>query len=429
AEQRPAHQSAALSRCAGLSYPFVSPPLRPAKCLFRFKGILRPNNAINVREHGSTMGDKGGIIMAAVPHPKRYRLEDNLSAYEERIFLTGTQALVRMLLSQSRRDHANGCNTAGFVSGYRGSPLGGVDQAMWRAKSHLETANIRFVPAINEDLAATMVMGSQQAGVHPQRKVDGVFAMWYGKGPGVDRAGDALHHGHAAGASRQGGVLLVVGDDHTAASSSIPHSSDATLASWRIPVIHPASVEDYEYFGLWGWALSRFSGNWVALKAVTETVESGRRFVPPTIPDFAMPARAMLAHRREYSAREFLTPAIEARMEQRLEALRLFSHHHPLDRMLDPAPDAQIGIVSVGKASLDAGDAIRRLNEAGASLPPLRHLQIGLVWPLNTETIQQFATGLNHVLVIEEKGPVVEDQIKLFFFNRHERPTLEGKHD
>src|SRR5690554_3247370 len=298
------------------------------------------------------MEEKEERTMAAVARPRPYRLEDNLSTYDERIFLTGTQALVRMLLSQRRRDRAQGYSTAGFVSGYRGSPLGGVDQAMWRAQSELDAHDIRFVPAINEDLAATMVLGSQQAGLHPRRKVDGVFGMWYGKGPGVDRSGDALHHGHAAGASRKGGVLLIVGDDHTAASSSIPHASDATLASWSIPVIHPASVEDYDHFGLWGWALSRFSGSWVAFKAITETVESGRSFVPEPIPDFSMPRDLVLQNRREYSAREFLTPAVEERMLQRLEAVRLFSRHHPLDRLRDAAPNARIGIVSVGKAAL-----------------------------------------------------------------------------
>ncbi|HLT99670.1 MAG TPA: indolepyruvate ferredoxin oxidoreductase family protein [Burkholderiaceae bacterium] len=365
--------------------------------------------------------------MAAVPHPKRYRLEDNLSAYEERIFLTGTQALVRMLLSQSRRDHANGCNTAGFVSGYRGSPLGGVDQAMWRAKSHLETANIRFVPAINEDLAATMVMGSQQAGVHPQRKVDGVFAMWYGKGPGVDRAGDALHHGHAAGASRHGGVLLVVGDDHTAASSSIPHASDATLASWSIPVIHPGSIENYEYFGLWGWALSRFSGSWVAFKAITETVESGRSFIPLRVPEFPMPPELMLKHRREYSSREFLSPAIEERMLQRLEAVKLFGRHHPLDKILESAPLARLGIISVGKASLDVMDTLARLRRAHPEMPAIRHMQIGLVWPLDGEGVREFARGLDHVLVVEEKATLAETQIKELFYNFAQRPTVYGR--
>ena len=365
--------------------------------------------------------------MAAIPKPQHYRLQDNLTAQDQRIFLTGTQALVRMLLSQRRRDRAMGYNTAGFVSGYRGSPLGGVDQAMWRAKKELDSHDIHFLPAINEDLAATMVMGSQQAGLHPQRKVDGVFGMWYGKGPGVDRAGDALHHGHAAGASSLGGVLLIVGDDHTAASSSIPHASDATLASWRIPVIHPASVEDYEHFGLWGWALSRFSGSWVAFKAITETVESGRSFVPESIPDFSMPRDLVLQNRREYSAREFLTPAVEERMLQRLEAVRLFSRHHPLDRLRDAAPNARIGIVSVGKAALDAEEAIRRLREAHQDLPPIRHMQIGLVWPLDAQGMLEFAQGLDHLFVIEEKASLVEEQIKDLFYNREHRPSVHGR--
>lgn len=365
--------------------------------------------------------------MAAIPVAQQYQLKDSLTAQGQRIFLTGTQALVRMLLSQRRRDRNRGYNTAGFVSGYRGSPLGGVDQAMWRAASELDTHDIRFVPAINEDLAATMVMGSQQAGLHPKRRVDGVFGMWYGKGPGVDRAGDALHHGHAAGASRLGGVLLVVGDDHTAASSSIPHASDATLASWNIPVIHPASVEDYEYFGLWGWAMSRFSGSWVAFKAITETVESGRSFVPPHVPDFDMPAEAVLQHRREYSAREFLTPAVEERMLQRLEAVKLFSRHHPLDRLRHAAPDARVGIVSVGKAALDAEEAIRQLREDQAGLPPIRHLQVGLVWPLDADRLLEFAQGLDHLLVVEEKASLVEEQIKDLFYNRKHRPSVHGR--
>lgn len=364
--------------------------------------------------------------MAALPHIA-YRLEDNLTARHERIFLTGTQALVRLLIRQRQRDRDAGWRTAGFVSGYRGSPLGGVDQAMWRAQSLLQAHDIRFVPAINEDLAATMVMGSQQAGVHPQRLVEGVFGMWYGKGPGVDRAGDALHHAHAAGASRKGGVLLIVGDDHTAASSSIPHASDATLASWNIPVIHPGSVEDYEHFGLWGWAASRFSGSWVAFKAITETVESGRSFVPAEVPDFAMPADLMLQHRREYSPREFLSPAIEERMLQRLDAIRLFSRHHSLDRVRDPAPAARLGVISVGKAALDVEQALRHLREAHPHMPALRHLQIGLVWPLDGETVSNFAQGLDHLLVVEEKTALVESQIKEAFFSLARRPSVHGR--
>lgn len=365
--------------------------------------------------------------MAALPQPASHRLEDNLTVQNQRIFLTGTQALLRMLFSQRRRDREQGYNTAGFVSGYRGSPLGGVDQTMWRFKSGLEKHDIHFVPAINEDLAATMVMGSQQAGQHPQRKVEGVFGMWYGKGPGVDRAGDALHHGHAAGASRKGGVLLIVGDDHTAASSSIPHASDATLASWGIPVIHPASVEDYEHFGLWGWAMSRFSGSWVAFKAITETVESGRSFIPPAVPLFDMPVEAQIQHRSEYSAREFLSPAIEERMLQRLDAVRLFARHHSLDRVREAAPGSRLGIVSVGKASLDTEQALRQLRTVHRELPEIRHLQIGLVWPLDGEKLKEFAQGIDHLLVIEEKTSLVEDQIREIFYNLAGRPSVHGR--
>src|SRR3546814_294610 len=176
--------------------------------------------------------------MPDAPTDTRYRLADNLSATAGRIFLTGSQALARLLLSQQRADAKRGINTAGFVTGYRGSPLAGVDMAMWRARALLDDAHIKFLPAINEDMAATVMMGTQQAGVRADRTVDGVFGMWYGKGPGLDRAGDALHHGNAAGASRNGGVLLIVGDDHTAVSSSIGHASETSLIGWSIPTVN-----------------------------------------------------------------------------------------------------------------------------------------------------------------------------------------------
>ncbi|MCC2597044.1 indolepyruvate ferredoxin oxidoreductase family protein [Pusillimonas sp. MFBS29] len=356
-----------------------------------------------------------------------YQLDDNLTAGTGRIFLTGTQALVRMLLSQQRADQARGLNTAGFVTGYRGSPLGGVDMAMWRAQSLLEQHHISFLPSINEDLGATMVMGTQQAGVRDDRQVDGVFAMWYGKGPGVDRAGDAIHHGHAAGASRHGGVLMIVGDDHTAASSSIPHASETSLQAWGIPVVHPASVDEYEQFGLWGWALSRYSGAWVAFKAVTETVESGRSFTleaNPTLPDDVRGAGP------EYSARDFLTPAIEHRMAERLEAVKAFSRRHPLDRTVHAAPGARLGIVTTGKAFLDTQDALSQLAREQPDLPlsSVRHYKVGLSWPLATDGFLQFAQGLDHILVIEEKAPFIESQIKDILYNHVQRPSVAGKH-
>src|SRR5690554_1528826 len=386
--------------------------------------------------------------MAAIPAARSYRLDDNLTAQQQRIFLTGTQALVRLLLAQKRRDLQHGLNTAGFVTGYRGSPLGGVDMAMWRNKTLLQRHNIQFLPAINEDLGATIVMGTQQAGDRDDRNVDGVFGMWYGKGPGVDRAGDALHHGNAAGASQHGGVLLIVGDDHTAASSSIPHASEQSLSSWRIPVVHPASVEEYELFGLWGWALSRYAGTWVAFKAVTETVESGRSFEISPVPDFS-PARSTVNQNESdesitkkgtlgdaplnnedlhYSARDFLTPEIEHRMIARLDAVQSFSRLHPLDRLVEPAPNAKLGIISTGKAYLDTLDALRDPHQ-DAPLPSLRHYKIGLSWPIDRVGLMQFAQGLDHILIIEEKNALIEHQIKDLLFNSKIRPSVCGRHD
>jgi indolepyruvate ferredoxin oxidoreductase len=188
-----------------------------------------------------------------------YKLSDNLTATCGRIFLTGTQALVRLVLMQRALDKARGMNTAGFISGYRGSPLGMVDQQLWKAKKLLEASEIRFLPAINEELGGTAVLGTQRVESDPERTVEGVFAMWYGKGPGVDRAGDALKHGNAYGSSKHGGVLVVAGDDHGCVSSSMPHQSDFAMMAWHMPVVNPSNVADMLEFGLYGWALSRFS--------------------------------------------------------------------------------------------------------------------------------------------------------------------------
>ncbi|MYN14101.1 indolepyruvate ferredoxin oxidoreductase family protein [Pusillimonas sp. TS35] len=374
---------------------------------------------------------------ALIPHsveaerlPADYTLQENLTARQGRIFLTGIQALVRMLLTQREADRAAGLNTAGFITGYRGSPLGGVDLAMWHAQHLLQAHDIRFLPAINEDLGATMVMGTQQAGTHTQRSVDGVFALWYGKGPGLDRSGDAVHHGNAAGASAQGGVLMVVGDDHTAASSSIPHASEASLIGWRIPIVNPASVEEYELFGRWGWALSRYSGAWVAFKAITETVESGRAFELRPIPDFSVPGDDPYRGATPYSAREFLTPEIELRMARRIEAVHTFARHHSLDRLARPAPHATLGIVSTGKAFLDVEDALDtwRARHPDVALPTLRHYKVGLSWPLEQEGLLAFAQDLKHILVVEEKGTVIESQIKDILYNTTHRPTVCGEY-
>ncbi|ANY14875.1 indolepyruvate ferredoxin oxidoreductase family protein [Bordetella pseudohinzii] len=361
----------------------------------------------------------------AVDHPidLDYQLGDNLSRGQGRIFLTGTQALVRIMLAQRRADRERGLNTAGFVSGYRGSPLGGVDMAMWKAQKALDAHQITFLPAINEDLAATAVMGTQQVGARADRKVDGVYAMWYGKGPGLDRAGDALHHGHAAGASRHGGVLMVVGDDHTAVSSSIPHASETSLIGWHVPIVHPASIDEYETFALWGWALSRHSGAWVAFKVTSESVETGQSFEARPAARYDMPEDADAAG-REYNASDFLSPAIEARMARRLRAVAAFAARHSIDKLISPAPGATVGIVTAGKAHLDAMEALARL---GVDTAQVRIYKPGLVWPLERERLLAFARGLRHILVIEEKDGIVEAQIKDLLYNRDERPSVCGK--
>src|SRR6187549_22329 len=201
-------------------------------------------------------------------------LEDKYTLDSGRVFLTGTQALIRLMMLQRLRDQRAGLNTAGFVSGYRGSPLGGLDQSLWRAQKHLERHHIKFQPGVNEDLAATSIWGTQQVNLFPGAKHDGVFAMWYGKGPGVDRCGDVFKHGNAAGTSKHGGVLVLAGDDHACRSSTLPHGSEHEFVSALMPVLNPAGVQDILDMGLIGWAMSRFSGRWVGFKTIAETVES-----------------------------------------------------------------------------------------------------------------------------------------------------------
>ena len=218
-----------------------------------------------------------------------YELEDRYRRKSGRVFLTGTQALVRIALMQRALDRAAGLDTAGFISGYRGSPLGAFDQELWRAKAYLDANDITFLPAVNEDLAATALLGTQQVETDPHRTVEGVFGIWYGKGPGVDRAGDALKHGNAYGSSPHGGVLVVAGDDHGCVSSSMPHQSDVAFLTFMMPHLNPADVAEYLAFGLYGFALSRFSGMWVGFKAISETVESAMSVHLPDAPAFARP--------------------------------------------------------------------------------------------------------------------------------------------
>jgi indolepyruvate ferredoxin oxidoreductase len=363
-----------------------------------------------------------------------YALDDNLTRTQGRVFLTGTQALVRLLCMQKLCDEAAGLDTAGFVSGYRGSPLGAVDQELWRASRLLAQHKIDFLPAINEELGATAVLGSQQVEADPTRKVEGVFGMWYGKGPGVDRAGDALKHGNAYGSSPHGGVLVILGDDHGCVSSSMPHQSEQALMAWGMPVLNPANIQEYLEFGLYGWALSRYSGAWTGFKAISETVEGGAVVELPAMPRYATPT--------DYTPPEgglhnrwpdFPSLALEQRVHAKLEAVQAFARANSIDRLVVPAPGARIGIIAVGKAYLDLLEALQRL---GLGLDRLAQLGIrlykpGLSFPLERTRLDAFAEGLDEILVVEEKGAVVEQQVKNLFYNLpHERrPVVIGKTD
>src|SRR5450830_1174079 len=357
------------------------------------------------------------------PH---YALDQNLTRPAGRVFLTGTQALVRLLCMQKKVDEAQGIATAGFVSGYRGSPLGAVDQELWRARYLLQQHQVEFLPAINEELGATAVMGSQQVEADPTRKVDGVFAMWYGKGPGVYRAGDALKHGHVYGSSPRGGVLVILGDDHGCVSSSMPHQSEQALIAWSMPVINPANIQEYLEFGLYGWAMSRYTGAWSGFKAISETVEGGAVVELPPMPRFEEPT-------------DYTPPAdgLHNRWPDlpglTLEAVQAFARANSIDRLIVPAPMATVGIISAGKAYLDLVEALERMGLPFKKLEALgvRLYKPGLTFPLERTRLASFDAGLKEIFIVEEKGPVIEQQVKNLFYNlpADSRPLIVGKQD
>ncbi len=371
-----------------------------------------------------------------------YQLTDNLRASAGAVFLTGTQALVRLMLMQRARDAARGLNTAGFVSGYRGSPLGMLDQAIWKAGSLVSDAGVRFVPAINEELGATQVLGTQRVESDPERTHDGVFALWYGKGPGVDRAGDAIRHGNAYGASPHGGVLVVAGDDHGCVSSSMPHQSDEVFQAWQMPVLAPGSVAEILEFGLYGWALSRYSGHWVGFTALSEVVESGATvdldLVNARVAAWADAdtVRAVTGHQPPPDGLHYRWPdlpslRIETRLKDKLAAVAAFARVNRIDRDVIVAPQARLGIVTAGKAHFDFMEVLRRLEITPEMLAAagVRVHKLGLVFPLETTRMQAFAEGLEELLVIEEKAPVVERQLRALFYNAPVRPRILGKTD
>jgi len=371
----------------------------------------------------------------ALPAALAATLDDKYTRTNGRVFLTGTQALIRLPMLQRERDLAAGLNTAGFISGYRGSPLGNLDLGLWKAKEHLAGHHVTFQPGINEDLAATAVWGSQQVGLFPGAKYDGVFGLWYGKGPGVDRCGDVFRHANAAGTARFGGVLVIAGDDHAAKSSTLPHQTEHIFKAVLMPVLYPANVQEYLDFGLHGWAMSRYSGCWVAFKALADTVETSASVtIDPTaldikIPtDFQLPADGL-------NIRWPDPPLVqEARLlNYKLYAALAYCRANRLNRLIIDSPAPRLGILTAGKSYLDVRQALDELgiDDQLAAEIGIRLYKVGMVWPLEPEGVRQFAEGLEEILVVEEKRQLLEYQLKEELYNWKDdvRPRVIGKFD
>lgn len=351
------------------------------------------------------------------------------------IFLTGIQALVRLPMAQVRRDRAAGLNTAAFVTGYRGSPLGGYDQQLMAARKHLDAYGVKFLPGVNEDLAATAIWGTQQLNLSPGANYDGVVGIWYGKGPGVDRCGDVFRHGNAAGSAKFGGVLCLAGDDHGAKSSTVPHQSDHAFMSALMPYLYPSSIHEMIEMGLLGIAMSRYSGCWVGMKVITETVETtaeidlNNELKPFNIPtDFEIPPGGL----------NLRWPDDRYDQDRRLQdykgfAAIAFARANNINRVTMDSPNARFGIMASGKSYEDVRQALRELGitEQVAAKIGLRLYKIGMPWPLEPEGVRSFAVGLEEIFIVEERREIVENQVKQELFNWRDdvRPRIIGKMD
>ena len=360
-------------------------------------------------------------------------LDDKFDLTKERIYVSGAQAIIRMLLMQRERDRLAGLRTAGFVSGYRGSPLGGFDQQLWKARKQLAASDIVFQPGLNEELAATAVWGSQQTELLGEGKHDGVFAVWYGKGPGVDRSGDVFRHANLAGSSRNGGVLALMGDDHMAESSTVAHATEFLFVDTMIPILNPAGVQELIDYGLYGYALSRFAGTWTAIKCVKDNIEStgsvdaslGR--VKIVLPEFDMPPGGLnIRHELDQLGQE-------ARLhEYKRAAAAAFIRANDLNRIVySGGPKAKIGVITVGKSYLDVRQALDDIgiDEARANRIGLRLFKVAAPWPLDYEHIRDFARGLEMIVVVEEKRSLLETQVRENLYGTANQPVVVGKRD
>ncbi len=359
----------------------------------------------------------------------KYRLEDG------QVFITGVQALVRLPLLRRDVDAKNGLNTAGFISGYRGSPLGTYDKQLWHERKRLAEHHIVFQPGVNEELAATAVWGSQQTGLFTGAKYDGVFGIWYGKGPGVDRSGDAFKHANFFGTARHGGVLAFAGDDHSCKSSTLPNQSDFAFIDAEIPALNPADIAELLEFGMKGFDLSRFAGLWVGMKAIADTMDASatvridlgryRSILPENVPAPPGGRNAqlhLLPQQQEDVHRHFRLPAAMA-----------FARTNRFDRIAIETSRPRYGIAASGKAYLHVRQALRDLgiSEEQASDLGIRVYKVGLVWPLEDRGARSFADGLETILVVEERRDVIEHQLRAAAYDLADgrRPRILGKRD
>ncbi|OWW19094.1 indolepyruvate ferredoxin oxidoreductase family protein [Noviherbaspirillum denitrificans] len=386
------------------------------------------------------MSDTAVATAGQLPALAPVKLDDKYTSTSGKIFISGIQALVRLPMMQRQRDLAAGLHTAGFISGYRGSPLGGLDENLWKAQKLLEENHVKFVPGVNEDLAATAVWGTQTVNLIGPAKYDGVFAMWYGKGPGVDRCGDVFKHLNHAGTSKHGGVLLVAGDDHGAYSSTLPHQSDHIFAACMIPVLYPCNVQEYLDLGLHAWAMSRYSGCAVGFKALADTVESTAsvdadpfrlEIKYPT--DFVMPEGG-LNTRLSTDTLGVQARKQEALMQDyKIYAALAYARANKLNHTTIDSPKAKLGIIASGKSYLDVLEAMEELgiDEKMAADIGIRVFKVSMPWPLEPDGVREFAQGLDEILVVEEKRQIVEYQLKEQLYNWRDdvRPRVIGKFD
>ena len=361
-------------------------------------------------------------------------LDDKYDLAQDRVLVTGYQALIRALLMQKERDRRAGLNTAGYVTGYRGSPLGGLDQQMIRAGRFLAAQEVKFQPGLNEELAATALWGTQQAELRGEGKFDGVFGMWYGKGPGVDRSGDVFRHANFAGTSQRGGVIALMGDDHTAESSTTAHQSEFHFVDVMMPILNPAGVQEIIDYALYGWAMSRFSGTWTALKCMHETVEStgvvdgSLDRIKLVIPeDFVMPVGGLNIRLVDTILGQ------EARLHDfKRDAMLAFVRANKLNRIITSGGrNPKIGIITTGKAYLDVRQAFDELgiDEIKCNDLGLRLFKIACPWPIARQELAEFAAGLDLIIVVEEKRSLIEVQVREELYGTANQPVCIGKKD